>query len=562
MLFRNKTLLIFLFLLTPFVSWSQITLNTPSDAYRYQVVEFELKKRKTNKNPFTEAKLIAQFTDQEGKIIQINGFCDAQDGTNYKLRFTPSQTGIYTYTITYAEEKIKKEFRGKIKVKPSKQRGFLRVDPQYPSHFIWEGTGEHYFWNGTTAYWLMGWKDEKIIKEVIDRLATLKINRIRVAINGRQDDGKRWYEPMVKESSDFTFKLNPWIARYPDDLDNPDFDVTRFNIPYWQKLDRLVQYAGEKDIVISLIFYVDGLEHGCDPFKKEKMAGEDEKRYYDYAIARYAAYTNIMWDIANEYHLFRNEEWVKEMGPHLYQNDPYKHLISVHGNEEFPFRTSAWVNMALYQSWDECGGFDFMLSCREKQQATGRMIPQINEEYGYEGHYPPWGCGPEATKEQGGRSADNRRKLAWEIYMAGAYQTTGERADDGTGAGKNTGGGWINGRGNDTMTMLQGYAHIRSIFEQTQYWKLEPMPELVNNGNLCLAEPGKQYLVYSRIQHCRLKLPLNQNYSVLKINPRTGEKTDLGVINSNKAMGAWQYPKELKDDWAFILKRVDEYTQK
>lgn len=524
----------------------------------YQQVEYTLICDKKVDNPFTDRTVQGVFKHENGRSSVIHGFCDSGDGSEYKLRFLPCETGTYTFRIIVNQSGGEKSFSGQLDVVPSSLKGLVRVDADYPSHFIWDGTNEHYFWNGTTAYWLMGWKDEAIIRTSIDRLAHLGINRIRVAISGRQDDGRRWYEPMVKESADFTFKLNPWIAENPESLDNPGFDITRFNIPYWQKLDRLIAYAQTKEIVVSLIFYVDGLEHGCDPFKKERMGGLDEKRYYEYAVARYSSYNNVMWDIANEYHLFRTEPWVKEMGEYLYSIDLYKHLISVHGHAAFPFRMEPWVNMVLYQSWDECGGFEFMMQCRKLQEQTGRILPQINEEYGYEGHYPPWGCGPEATKATGGRSADNRRQLAWEIYMAGGYQTTGERADDGTGAGNNTGGGWINGRGNESMVMLRGYAIIRETFEQLEYWKLRPMPELVNYGNLCLAEPGKQYLVYSRIQHCRLQLPPNQRYSVQMINTSTGEREDLGWIDSSKANNAWQYPKELKGDWAFILKRINE----
>ena len=49
---------------------------------------------------------------------------------------------------------------------------------------------------------------------------------------------------------------------------------------------------------------------------------------------------------------------------------------------------------------------------------------------------------------------------AWDIAMAGAYQTTGETARRGTNVWPDTGGGWINGRGDDTMNMLKGYAHM------------------------------------------------------------------------------------------------------
>jgi hypothetical protein len=522
----------------------------------YDFVEMTVQTRGLDiNNPFVDANISGQFKCvTESQSISVEGFCDSQDGSICRIRYMPTGAGDYTYTIVLDAKNKTYKHTGSFKAVDGKRKGVLRVDKEYPWHFVWEGTGEHYFWNGTTTYWILGWKDEAIIRNAIDRLASLKVNRIRVAINGRQDDGSRWSEPLVKESEKFTFKLNPWVAQRPDDLENPDFDVTRFNVSHWQKIDRLVAQCRDKDMIVSLIFYVDGREHGCDPFKKEKMGNEDEQRYYRYAAARYSAYSNVMWDVTNEYHLFRSEEWVNKMGTLLKSVDPAKHLISVHGHSEFPFRKSPWVDVVLYQSWDECGGYDFITNCRKKQAAAGRILPQVNEEYGYEDHYPPWGCGATASKKEDGRSADNRRRLAWEIYMAGGYQTTGERANEGTGAGKDTGGGWINGRGNDSMVMLIGYAIIRDIFEQVEYWKMNPHVELVSYGNLCLAEPGKQYLVYSRLQHCRVVLPKGI-YTVKMINPRTGQESNLP--NTNAEEGAWQYPKQLSDDWVFIIKKKE-----
>jgi hypothetical protein len=66
---------------------------------------------------------------------------------------------------------------------PIVAKGPIRVDAKYPWHFVWEGTGEHYFFNGTTAFWLMGWRDERVITNAIDRLRNMKINRLpRVAL--------------------------------------------------------------------------------------------------------------------------------------------------------------------------------------------------------------------------------------------------------------------------------------------------------------------------------------------------------------------------------------------
>ena len=552
-----------LILLTFLMKYSfTIQASQPSFSFSQKVTEVEVYdfveliitgKAGQVDNPFTDVNIMGYFTGPAGNKDSIEGFCDEQYGKIYKVRYMPSSTGKYSFRIAVKCQGKTKYFKGNLNVLASGRKGPVRVDSEHPWHFIYEGTGEHYFWNSTTTYWMMGWKDEEIIKDAIERLSGYGINRIRVAMNGRQDDGSRWYEPLVKESEFFTFKLTPWVAERPDDLDDPEFDVTRFNMEHWQKLDRLVDFARQHNINVSLIFYVDGLDHGCDPFKKDKMGNEDEQRYYRYAAARYSGFENIMWDVTNEYHLFRSEAWVDKMGTLLKSLDPARHIISVHGHSEFPFRTAAWVDVVLYQSWDECGGYEFIRSCREKQAKTGRILPQVNEEYGYEEHYPTWGCGASGTKVPDGRSAENRIKLAWEMYMAGGYQTTGERANEGTGAGNDAGGGWINGRGNETMTMLNGYRIIMQTFQQTRYWEMEPHPELVNFGNMCLANPGKEYIVYSRLAYCRIELPEGK-YSVIMIDPQTGEKWQLPDTVAKD--GAWQYPKTLRQDYVFIIKNI------
>jgi hypothetical protein len=530
--------------------------KTTVGIFDYQEIVLKTSAVKPGDNPFADSSVKAVFTHESGKTTPVEGFCDAADGSLYKVRFMPREKGAYIYKLEFVRNKNKAQmYSGKFIVVDSKRSGPVKIDAENPTHFVYENTGKHYFWNSTTCYWLMGWTDEQVSLEAVDRLAALGINRIRVAIAGRSHGGERWNEKYVKECDQFSFMLNPWVAKNPQSLDNPEFDVTRFNLAYWQRFDRLLEHARHKGIVVSVIFYVDGLDHATDPFKKENMGNEFEQMYYRYAAARFSGFENIMWDIANEYHLFRTPEWAEKMGTLLKASDHANHLISVHGSSNFPFRKSPWVDVVMYQSWDECGGYSFMLDCFRQQAETGRILPQINEEYGYEGHYSVWGCGATAAKHPNGRNGYNRSQLAWEICMAGGYQTTGETAEFGTGAGEDTGGGWINGRGNSKMTMLNYYRIMKECFEQTEYWKLKPASQLVNYGNLCLANAGNEYFVYSRIQHCRLALSGEGIYSVLMINPRTGEKTRLPDVNA-KDNGAWQYPKELNEDWVFILKKL------
>src|SRR5207253_2648789 len=108
----------------------------------------------------------------------------------------------------------------------SGRHGLVRVDREHPFHFVWAGSGEHFFWNSTTAYNLIGWRDENVIRESIDRLAKLKVNRLRVAIiPPRVNCGQQWYEPTVTNDARFTFCVNAWPAARPDSVDDPGFDT-------------------------------------------------------------------------------------------------------------------------------------------------------------------------------------------------------------------------------------------------------------------------------------------------------------------------------------------------
>jgi hypothetical protein len=486
-------------------------------------------------NPF-DAPPPVSVVGPDGKVTAITGFCDAADGSVFRARFMPPQPGKYAVTGLGA--------RGlTFTAVPSKRKGPVRVDKDHPHHFVREGTGEHYFLNGMTTYWLLGVQDDQAIAAAIDRLAKHKFNRIRVALNARTAGGERWFEPQVKNSDAFKFRVNPWPARNPDSPTDPQLDTSRFDVALWQKMDRLVKHARDKDVVVSVIFHLDGADRGVDPFGKgdKKWPGsEDEWKYYRYAAARLSAYSNVMWDVTNEWHLFRNEAWTNKAGEVIKAADPVKHLASVHGKDVFPFYTAPWVDYAMYQVWDEHGGYKFLRNARELARKAGRPMPQVNEEYGYEDHYPgKWGGG----RVKPARSADNRRRLAWEMSMAGAYQTTGERADE---PGQ---GGWITGLGNDQMVMPPMYAKMVDFFTAFEWWRCDPVDGVADNGALVLAEPGRVYAVYlPKGGAATVKLPAG-GWAAKWYNPRSGEWKPAAEV----AGGAWKAAAPDADDWAVLV---------
>jgi uncharacterized protein DUF4038/uncharacterized protein DUF5060 len=507
------------------------------EVYDYVEVTVRLDKFE-GRNPFLEATVSGTFSKNDGaEQKMVEGFCDAADGSLFRLRFMPASSGEYRYSATYRQGATEATHTGVFKAIDGRRKGPLRVDPKYPWHFLWEGTGEHYYFNGTTAFWLMGWREERIIQNCIDRLGRLKINRLRVLLSGAANI--LWGEP-VMTGENFTMNLRPWVAEAPNNFDNPKIDFARFNVAYWQKWERMLRYARDRDMIISAI--LDISTHKAQP----AAGSEEERRYIRYAVARLSAFSNITWDLGDDLDSYRSESWTHETGTLLEEWDPYKHLATSHPvKREHQDRASAWFGFTSIQDWSR-SQHALMLEERQIQLKTGRIIPQTNEEYGYEDHYPHWAPKPD------GDAAETLLRCAWDIAMAGAYGTAGESARRGVNIWPDTGGGWINGRGDDTMIMLKGYEHLVDFFTSFEWWKTEPHDELVNNGAYCLAKPGELYAVYLPKEGTVTVQLETGAYEATWFSAFTGEKVPLPPLNGP----VWTSPKSPGWlDWALLIKK-------
>ncbi len=527
----------------PGVSFTQSANSV--EAYDYVEVAATVS-RPGMANPFTDASLTGWFEGVDGsQRWNVEGFADSEDGSAYRIRFMPPAPGDYHYAVTLLEKAMRKTFTGSFHATDGRRRGLLRVDPQYPWHFIWAGTGEHYFFNGTTAYFLLGWKDERIIRYSIERLHRLQVNRIRLTISGREDV---FFGEPVMNGDDFTTYLAPWPGKegrdvyHPgyEDMYHPDFDYTRFALPFWRKFERALRFARDRDMIMSLVL-------DMNDNKVHPAAGsDDERRFIRYTIARFGAFSNITWDLGDDLDRYRSDAWTHETGTLIKTWDPYKHLATSHPVENLhQDRTSDWFDFTSFQEWSR-QQHAFILKQRKLQEKMGRIIPQTNEEYGYEDHYPIWAPGP------GSESAEALRRTAWDIYMAGGYQTAGESTRRGTDIWPDTGGGWLNGRGDDTMTMFLGYGHIVDFFTSFAWWKTNPHDELVDGGNYCLAELGETYAVY--LPHSgKVTIQLQpEQYTACWFGAMTGERIELPDITGP----SWTSPEAPdRNDWALLILR-------
>jgi hypothetical protein len=520
----------------PAVTFAQSADNV--GAYDFVEVTVSVPKP-TAKYPFSDVTVTGKWTREGGESLAVEGFCDSTDGSIYRVRFMPSKPGKHSYEVMFRQGDAAKTHTGSFEATDGKRRGVLRVDKEHPWHFVWEGTGEHYFLNGNTAFLLLGWQDENVIRNVLDRQHGLKVNRLRVLLAGGRSSSF-WGEPIIPNNQ-FHAYLNPWVAERAGDPTHPGFDYARFNVAHWQKLERMLRHARDRDLIISVVLdWNDSRVHPA-------AASDDERRYFRYAANRLGAFSNITWDLGDDISSYRDLAWSHKMGTYLFESDANHHLATDHPvDNKHQDRTAAWFGFTSFQEWSR-PQHEWMLAQRRAQEKTGRIIPQVNEEYGYEDHYPKW-----AQNYPDGANAENMRRTAWEICMAGCYQTTGETARRGTGYWPDTGGGWVNGRGDDSMVMLRGYAHIVEFFTAFEWWKTDPHDELVDKGVYCLAEPGRCYAIYlPRGGKATVQLK-GGRYRANWFNPRSGESKPLGAAEGP----SWTSPDAPDSgDWALLLQK-------
>ena len=130
------------------------------------------------------------------------------------------------------------------------------------------------------------------------------------------------YGEPAMNTAEWNVFLSPWPAEKADDFYHPGFDYTRFRVEHWQRFERMLTYARERDMIVSVILDIgDGKIHLAP-------GSEDERRYIRYATARLTAFSNITWDLGDDLDTFRDDKWAHETGTLLEGWDPYRHLAT------------------------------------------------------------------------------------------------------------------------------------------------------------------------------------------------------------------------------------------
>jgi len=443
----------------------------------YAVHDFELIANVDDQNPFAIL-VTATFTHEAGEVVEnVLGFFD---GDKWVVRFSPTQEGRWTgvsqsdvadldgasWTITCTAN-----------TNPN-VHGLVGIDPEHHQRFAWQD-GTPFLYLGFECDWLFSYHqaDRERCYKHIDLVAKRGFNCFVMNLYAhtgfatlKNDDDR----PQVPE---FTFGP-PALYLFEGTNDKPDH--TRLNVDFFRDFDILMTYLHQKGIVVHLMIQVQNKQVNWP----EKRTDADD-RFWQYVIARYQAFGNVIWDVGKE-----SKNLKRDTGSHAYtlermqiirQADVYDHLLTVHDVEKRNAGTLSEPDVQSDFVTDQVHLFD---SGRYTREAIRRMRnsgkPYVNVEYGYE-------LAEEQLKTYRGTTTapwDDVLKWTWAIYVAGAYPCY---YYDNT--------SWDLIKFEPEPQSWMRYRELRDSLEALPFNEMTADNELVERG-FCLAKMGEVYLIY------------------------------------------------------------------
>jgi hypothetical protein len=472
----------------------------PATVEKWGVFELELK-GPDDGNPFVDVRLSAVFTNG-ATTLEVPGFCDG-DGV-YKVRFMPGAVGEWRYETKSNRWPLTGKLGSFTATAPAKgNHGPVRVFNTF--HFAY-ADGTPFKQIGTTIY---NWLDtpEEVQEQTLQTLAAAPFNKARMLLTPQPNPYQGKFAP----------------PRWPFAGTPPHaWDYTRFNPEYFRHYEQRVAQLRDLGIEADLILF--------NPYGKwgfETMDAVGDERYVRYVVARFGAFRNVWWSLANEFDFLRTKtmtDWDR-LGALVQACDPYNHLRSIHNGSLLYDHNKPWVTHVSMQNGaavEEAGRAEMYRDVWRK--------PVVYDEVKYEGKSPyRWG----------NLSGEEMVHRFWCGTVAGTYVGHGD---------------YFFTVGEDTFTSFGGkltgvsaprLAFLRKILEDGPPQGLDPIDKWQDPDTAGV--PGIYYLTYFGREK-----PTTWTFQLYKNGVADGQR----------------YKVEIIDTWAmtitpvegeFVTKKLDNY---
>jgi hypothetical protein len=476
----------------------------PVTVEKWSVFELELK-GPADGNPFIDVRFGATFTN--GKTtVSVPGFYDG-DGI-YRVRFMPAATGEWHYETKSNRWPLTGKTGG-FTVTPATKGNHGPVRVHNTFHFAY-ADGTPFKLIGTTIY---NWLDtpEDWQEQTLKTLAASPFNKARMLLLPQQNSFRK----------DFAPPRWPYAGKPPR-----DWDFTRFNPEYFQHYEKRIGQLRDLGIEADVILF--------NPYGKpwgfDSLDAAADERYLRYVVARFSAYRNVWWSIANEFDFLRTKtmaDWDRYFQI-VQSTDPYDHLRSIHNGALIYDHNKPWVTHVSIQNGaavEEPGRAEMYRDVYRK--------PVVYDEVKYEG---------DSTLRWGQLSAQEMVHRFWCGTVAGTYVGHGdyfhaEHADTWTSFG-----GELSGQSEPRL------AFLKKILDDSPPEGLDPIDKWQDTETA--GQPGSYYLTYFG-----KATPTSWTFQLYKNGVADGQKYSVEIIDTwamTITPVAGEFVTRKKDNYHFV----------
>jgi len=438
----------------------------PATVERWGLFELSLTGPAEGK-PDVEVELSARFSNGT-QTIEVAGFYDGEG--RYKVRFMPPTLGTWHWQTQSNRWPLTHQSGSFVATPPQAgNHGPVRV--RHTHHFA-HADGTPFRPIGTTMY---SWahRGERLEALSLQALARSPFNKVRMLVYPQSADTDR-HPP----------EHFPFAGQAPS-----QWDHSRFNPAFWQHLEKRVGQLRDLGIQADLIIhhpYDDNRAWGFDSLPRAV-----DERYVRHLVARFAAFRNVWWSLANEWDFVRTKteaDW-EHLGQLVQRSDPYGHLLSIHNGKRLFDHNRPWITHVSLQNGMAAAEASRAVLLREVWRK-----PLVFDEVQYEGQH---------DRRWAQLSGAELVQRFWAVTVAGAYATHGE---------------FIRNNPDRTVWLAQGahlagdspprLAFLKQVLADSPPEGIEPIDTF--NPLDTAGQPGRYYLVYlgdKAPTHWRPQLP-------------------------------------------------------
>ena len=488
---------------------SAAALGAQTSVGLYGRFETEVGNERSYDDPFRDVTLEAVFYGPDGSETRFWGFHDG--GRTWRLRFMPWHEGEWRWEAHFSDGAPGGS--GRFRCTGGEVPGKL---DRYPWNPMWFGysSGAPELVRGLhlgDRFFARNWPEAERTK-LLDWVEANGYNLLSIASHYLNRDepgrGQGWETP----------------------------DLWPLNPTEYRRMEAVLDELSSRRI---LVFPFAGFFGQNSDYPREQ---DDQELYIRYTLARLAPYWNLLFNVAGpEPNLRGDKRWMSDedvtrLGRLIANLDPFRHPIAVHNRTgDDPFRASDWTTYGIIQGPKTTDLAKLSAGLLESHHPEKPLLAQETL----------WSGNIFHIRSLGGRdySDDDLRKNAIVIQMSAAAIVFSD--NDGN---SSTG---FSGKLDPALAKQGRHDILRRVwdfFETTAFYRMKPAQELVDRG-FCLAEPGREYLVYLPEGGAVNVRAEDGPYRVVWVSARNPEQTrEAGTTEDGRGLAA---PDE--QDWFLRL---------